>query len=733
MRCAGCVSKVEAALAAVPDVQQAAVNLVDRTASVEAGASVSADDLIAAVQSVGFDANTLQGMDNIAEQQATEAAHMKSLFLRCIVAGLAAAPLFADMLFHFLPTITANPALWLLIGLITLAAMIHAGRHFYIAAWRALRHHSASMDTLIATGTGAAWFYSMALILWPQIVPDVVASMGRHAYFDAALIIIALINLGQALEVRARGKTSEAIRRMIGLQANSARVLRDGKETDLPLAEVMPGDVIRVRPGEKIPVDGDLLEGDSTVDESMLTGEPMPLRKQVGDRVVGSTINGSGTFLYTASHVGADTVLAHIIEMVKNAQASKPRIGRIVDKVAGVFVPTVLIIAVVTALIWLNFGPEPRISFALVAAMSVLIIACPCALGLATPISLIVGVGKAAEFGILIRKGEALERASKLTTIVLDKTGTVTAGKPAVTDIIGENGDHILRLAAATEVGSEHPLAAAIVAEANHRDLRLPACEAFQAISGQGVSARVDGQMILLGNATLMAAHDITVDSNSTARMQALAAQAKTVMLLACDGILIGMIAVADPIKEDSITAIRQMQALGLEVVMLTGDNRATAMAVAAQVGITHVFAEVLPGEKDAKVAELQAAGAIVAMVGDGINDAPALSRADVGFAIGAGTDVAIESADITLMRSSLDGVVIAIAISKATLRNIKQNLFGAFIYNSMGIPVAAGLLYPMMGLMLNPMLAGLAMAMSSVTVVTNANRLRLFRPEVKG
>jgi len=425
-------------------------------------------------------------------------------------------------------------------------------------------------------------------------------------------------------------------------------------------------------------------------------------------------------------------VLAHIIEMVKNAQASKPRIGRIVDKVAGVFVPTVLIIAVITALIWLNFGPEPRISFALVAAMSVLIIACPCALGLATPISLIVGVGKAAEFGILIRKGEALERASKLTTIVLDKTGTVTAGKPAVTDIIGDDMNLILSMAAAVETGSEHPLAAAIVAEAQRLELSVPACEGFQAVVGQGVSGRVDGQAILMGNAALMAASHITIDADHHAQMETLAAAAKTPMLVARDGVLLGLIAVADPIKAGSKEAITQMQAMGLKVVMLTGDNHHTAEAVASQVGITHVFAGVLPEDKDSKVAELQANGEIVAMVGDGINDAPALSRADVGFAIGAGTDVAIESADITLMRSSLDGVVIAIAISKATLRNIKQNLFGAFIYNSLGIPVAAGLLYPIMGLMLNPMLAGLAMAMSSVTVVTNANRLRLFRPEVK-
>jgi len=727
MRCAGCVSKVEGALAAAPGVQQASVNLVDRTAAVRGDTSLDVTDLVSAVQAVGYDASPILGAENVADKQNEEAAHFRSLMRRFAVAALVGLPLIADMFLHYLPEITAAPLLWLAIGIIILVTMIYAGRHFYVGAWRAFIHHSATMDTLIATGTGTAWLYSMLICIAPGLVPEA----ARHPYFDASLIIIALINLGQALEVRARGKTSEAIRRLIGLQPATARVVREGQEIDVPIAEVVAGDVIRVRPGEKIPVDGDVLEGESRVDESMLTGEPMAVQKKSGDSVVGGTINETGSFLYRSTHVGADTVMAHIIEMVKNAQASKPRIGRIVDKVAGVFVPTVLILAVLTALVWLNFGPEPRISFALVAAMTVLIIACPCALGLATPISLVVGVGKAAEFGILIRRGEALERASKLTAIVLDKTGTVTEGRPAVTDIIGEDGDAMLRLAAALEAGSEHPLAAAIVAKAGDMpgDKKLAACKGFEAISGQGVGGRVDGHKILLGNSALMAAHKIAVDADRGEQLTALAAQGKTPMLLASDGKLLGIIAVADPIKDDSRAAIARMQAMGLKVVMLTGDNRSTAEAVAAQVGIAEVFAEVMPEHKDAKVAELQAAGEVVGMVGDGINDAPALSRADVGFAIGAGTDVAIESADITLMRSSLDGVVTAIEISRATLRNIKQNLFGAFVYNSLGIPVAAGLLFPFFGLMLNPMLAGAAMAMSSVTVVSNANRLRLFIP----
>ncbi len=723
MRCAGCVSKVEGALAAAPGVQKASVNLVDRTATVQGDVGLDAADLISAVQAVGYDASPIFGNESVAEKRSEEAANFRSLMHRFVVAGVVGLLLILDMPLHLLPELSEARLFWLLVGVITLACMIYAGRHFYIGAWRAFYHHSATMDTLIATGTGTAWLYSMLISMAPGIVPE----MARHAYFDAALIIIALINLGQALEVRARGKTSEAIRRLIGLQPATARLVRDGQEIDVPIAEVVTGDVIRVRPGGKIPVDGDVLEGESSVDESMLTGEAMPVTKKQSDSVVGGTINGSGSFLYRATHVGADTVLAHIIEMVKNAQASKPRIGRIVDRVAGVFVPTVLILAVLTALVWLNFGPQPSISFALVAAMSVLIIACPCALGLATPISLVVGVGKAAEFGILIRKGEALERASKLTSIVLDKTGTVTEGRPQVSDIIGDDRDAMLGLAAAVDAGSEHPLAAAIAARAS--DMKLLPCEGFKAISGQGVSGRVDGHRILLGNAGLMAAHDVAVDADQAGQLTTLAAQGKTPMLLARDGEILGIIAVADPIKDGSRAAIAQMQAMGLKVVMLSGDNRQTAVAVAAEVGISEVFAEVMPERKDAKVAELQALGEVVGMVGDGINDAPALSRADVGFAIGAGTDVAIESADITLMRSSLDGVVTAIEISKATLRNIKQNLFGAFVYNSLGIPVAAGLLYPLFGVLLNPMLAGAAMAMSSVTVVSNANRLRLFVP----
>jgi Cu+-exporting ATPase len=557
-----------------------------------------------------------------------------------------------------------------------------------------------------------------------------VPSLARHAYFEAAAIIIALINLGQALEMRARGKTSEAIKRLIGLQPKTARVIRDGKEIDIPISEVGLDETIRVRPGEKIPVDGVIIEGHSSIDESMLTGEPMPVEKKTGDEVVGATFNKSGSFLFQAKHIGADTALARIIEMVRRAQSSKPAIGRLADKISAVFVPSVLIIAVLTFLAWFNLGPEPRFSFSLVATMTVLIIACPCALGLATPISIMVGVGKAAEYGILIRNGEALQQAGKLTTIVLDKTGTVTKGQPTVTALVPAAGwgeQKLLAVAASIETGSEHPLAEAIVSAAEAKGITLSAVSGFEAITGHGVSATMEGKKVLFGNARLMAKHNIDL-GNLPKRAEQLAAQAQTPMFLAVGDTVAGIVSVADPIKPDSKAAIARLHAIGLKVVMITGDNRATAEAVAREVGLDEVMAEVLPGDKAAKVSGLQRRGEIVGMVGDGINDAPALAQADVGYAIGTGTDVAIESADVTLMRGSLHGVADAIAISRATVRNIKQNLFGAFIYNVLGIPVAAGALYPFTGLLLNPIIAGAAMAMSSVTVVSNANRLRWFQ-----
>jgi Cu+-exporting ATPase len=543
-------------------------------------------------------------------------------------------------------------------------------------------------------------------------------------------MIIGLINLGLALELKARGRTSEAIKRLIGLQAKTARVIRDDKELDVAIEQVLMNDIVRVRPGEKVPVDGEVVEGRTAIDESMLTGEPMPVEKAAGDEVVAGTINKTGSILFKATRVGKDTALAQIINMVKRAQNSKPPIGRMADIISAYFVPTIMIIAVVSAIAWLNFGPDPAIAFAMVSATTVLIIACPCALGLATPMSVMVGVGKAAEAGVLIRNGEALQTASKITAMVLDKTGTITLGAPKVTDVLVSDGFDertVLQLAATLESGSEHPLAMAIVESAQEQGIQIGKLENFNAISGHGVEADVDGKGLLFGNEKLMRERGIEL-GDFVAKAQALAADAKTPMYFAVDNTFAGIIAVADPIKEDSIAAIKRLQNNGIKVIMLTGDNRDTAKAVANKVGITEFFAEVLPEEKSSKVQALQMQGEIVGMTGDGINDAPALAIAHVGFAIGTGTDVAIESADITLMRGSLHGLADAIAVSRATLTNIKQNLFGAFIYNVAGVPFAAGVLYPFFGLLLSPVIAGAAMAFSSLTVVTNANRLRFFK-----
>ncbi len=729
--CSSCVLKIEQALKAVPGVQSASMNFAQKTASVRGEANI--DALVQAVEKIGYQAKPVDGLDDsrvLDEKEQAEQAYYRQLIRKTVVALALGIPL---MLWGLLGgSVSVESPVerwsWFVVGVLTLGVMVWSGRHFYIGAWKSFKNHTANMDTLISLGTGAAWLYSMFVVLFPQWLP----AMARHVYFEATAIIIGLINLGLALEVRARGRTSEAIKRLIGLQPKTARVIRNGQEQDVPIEAVRLGDMVRVRPGEKIPVDGVVTEGRSSVDESMLTGEPMPVSKTVGDEVAAGTINKSGTLVFKATRVGKDTALARIIQLVKQAQGSKPSIGRLADVISAYFVPTVMIIAVLTALAWLNFGPDPRIAFAVVTATTVLIIACPCALGLATPMSVMVGVGKAAEHGVLIRNGEALQTASKITTMVLDKTGTITEGTPRVTDIVplAEDIDEnrLLQLAASVEAGSEHPLAEAIVAEAKKRDLGLLPSSGFEAIAGHGVKAEVAGKEVLLGNEKLM--RDMGVDlGDATQRGQTLARQAKTPMYLAYGGHLAGIIAVADPIKPDSVEAIRRLHDDGIKVVMLTGDNRETAEAVARQAGIDEFVAEVLPEHKAEKVRVLQAAGETVGMTGDGINDAPALASADVGFAIGTGTDVAIESADVTLMRGSLHGLADAIAISKATVRNIKQNLFGAFIYNVLGVPIAAGVLYPFLGILLNPIIAGAAMAFSSVTVVTNANRLRFFRP----
>ncbi|WP_323773332.1 heavy metal translocating P-type ATPase [Alcanivorax sp.] len=725
--CASCVRTIENALRNTPGVDKADMNFADRT--VQVSGTASTETLISAVTDAGYGAELVDNSaDQQEQQEAREQAHYHTL-LRHMALGLGlGGPLMAwgllggDMMVRAGQT---SQWIWLGIGLLTLAVLATAGRHFFVGAWKAFRNHNANMDTLIALGTGAAWLYSMVVVLVPAALPEA----ARHVYFEASAMIIGLINLGQALEVRARGKTSAAVKRLLDLGAKTARVVRDGEERDIPVEQVQTGDILRVRPGEKIAVDGTVKEGESRIDESMLTGEPMPVSKSAGDKVSAGTLNEGGSLLYTATAVGKDTALSHIVALVKKAQGSKPPIGRLADQVSAIFVPTIMLIAIAAALVWFNVGPEPRLTHMLISATTVLIIACPCALGLATPMSVMVGVGKAAEYGILIRQGEALQTSSQLDTIVLDKTGTITEGKPAVTAMLcadGEQENTILALAASLETGSEHPLAHAIVQAAQERQLTLADVTGFNAYNGKGVSAQHHGQTLRLGNRRWLESEGVEIHLNS----DSLTAQGATPLFLARDHALLGIIGVADRIKEDSKAAIARLKAQGLKVIMITGDIAASANAIAEQAGVDEVMAEVLPEDKAKKVQALQREGRTVAMVGDGINDAPALAQADVGFAIGTGTDVAIESAAITLMGGSLHGVPDAMAISSATVRNIKQNLFGAFVYNSLGVPVAAGILYPLTGSLLSPVIAGAAMSLSSVTVVTNANRLRFFKPK---
>ena len=727
--CASCVTKIEAALKQVSGVTNAEMNFAERSVLVMGSSSSHA--LIKAVEQAGYNA-TLANTDSdeaaLEEKEQADWAYYKKLMRDMVIALSLGVPL---MLYGLVTgemsvNTTTERIVWLIVGIMTLGVMVFSGRHFYVGAWNSFKNHAANMDTLIALGTGTAWLYSMVVVFFPGYVPE----MARHVYFEATAMIIGLINLGLALEIKARGKTSEAIKRLIGLQAKTARVIRDGHDIDIPIEDVLLNDLIRVRPGERISVDGLVVEGQTSIDESMLTGEPMPIEKRKDDEVVAGTINKSGSIVFRAERVGKDTALAQIINMVKRAQNSKPPIGRLADMISAYFVPVVMIIAVISALAWLNYGPSPEVAFAIVSATTVLIIACPCALGLATPMSVMVGVGKAAEAGVLIRNGEALQSASKITTMVLDKTGTITEGAPKVTDVVivsDHSHNDVLSLAASLESGSEHPLAMAIVESAKEQGVPIHSVTDFQSIAGKGVEAMLNSQRLLFGNEKLMIDQGIELH-HYIDKAQRLAADAKTPMYFAIDSTLVAVIAVADPIKSDSIDAIKRLEHNGIRVVMLTGDNRLTAKAVARKAGIADYVAEVMPEDKANKILELQREGEIVGMTGDGINDAPALAHANVGFAIGTGTDVAIESADITLMRGSLHGLADAIAVSKATLRNIKQNLFGAFIYNVAGIPFAAGVFYPFLGILLNPVIAGAAMAFSSLTVVTNANRLRLFK-----
>ena len=738
--CASCVTKIEQALRATPGVLDATVNAGTEEATVEYLPGVT--DLAAVKAAVGSAGYTVvdappPASSGAVDRETGERDREYRALMRQWWFGAAVGTFTMIMSYPWLFPVLGGwfPReshrlwwMWAGMGVASLAVLLYSGHHFFSGAWQALRHRSANMHTLIALGTGVAWIYSTIVLLVPRIFPS---SEFLDVYYDVTVVVIALVDLGLAMELRAKGRTSEAIRKLIGLQAKTARVLRDGKEVDLPVEEVLVGDTVVVRPGEKIPVDGEVVEGASAVDESMVTGESLPVEKHVGDEVIGATLNKTGAFRFRATKVGKDTALASIVRMVRDAQGSKVPIQRIVDVVSGYFTPSVAILAIAGFMVWYTFGPEPRAVYALIVAVTTLIIACPCALGMATPMSLTSGVGLGALNGILIRGGDALQTAQKLQTIILDKTGTITHGTPVLTDVLVADGfteDDVLRRAGGVEKSSEHPLAAAIVEGARARGLALPDASAFNAIPGHGLEATVDGRTILLGNLALMRERTIRV-AELEAHATRLADEGKTPMYVAIDGKPAGIVAVADTIKPDSKEAIRALTAMGLEVVMMTGDNPRTGKAIARQVGIERVLAEVLPQDKAFNVRKLQLEGKTVAMVGDGINDAPALAQAHVGFAIGTGTDVAIAASDVTLIKGSLGGVVTAIRISRATMRNVYQNLAGAFVYNVLGLPVALGALYPFFGLLLSPLLAALAMSFSSVTVITNANRLKRWRP----
>lgn len=740
MSCAACARRIEKQLTRAEGVQEAQVNYATHRARVSFDpTSASLPSLISVVKNTGYGAALIQRPEEALEaEEKARAEEVKDLTRRFVLSTSLTIPLLILAMAHGKIEFTGMSAVQMLLAT---PVLFYGGAPFFSGAWKALRHRAADMNLLVAIGSGAAYLYSVIATLFPSAFSQVSSDgMGRSitmghsgmpaVYYEAAAAIIAFLLLGKLLEARAKGKTGEAIKKLMGLQAKTARVLRDGNELEIPIEAVAIGDLVLVRPGEKIPVDGIVEGGSSSVDESMLTGESLPVAKTVGDEVFGATMNATGSLRVKATHVGLDTAIAQIVKLVQDAQGSRAPIARLADTVSGYFTPVVLTIAVLTFVAWFSLAPaDTRLTMAFVNAVAVLVIACPCALGLATPTAILVGTGKGAQSGILIKGGAALEQAYKMTTIVLDKTGTVTEGKPALTNLtaFGLPENEVLRLVAAVEALSEHPLAAAIVKAAKEKGLTVPAAEKFEAILGRGVIASVEGREVRIGNRAFLEERSIPVDA-ALPEAERLATEGKTPMFAAVSGKLAAILAVADPIKPSSKEAVARLKRLGLEVVMLTGDNQKTAQTVAVQVGIDRVVAEVLPEGKVAEIKRLQTSGSVVGMVGDGINDAPALAQADIGIAIGTGTDVAMEASDITLIKGDLNSVASAIALSKATMTTIKQNLFWAFIYNLVGIPIAAGLLYPFTGWLLSPVFASAAMSLSSVSVVVNSLRLKSFK-----